>query len=306
MWLAAVTSTDVAYIDARPGLRARRHRHGAGVLAGRQRDPRRGQAAARRARPRARTTRSASSAASSASRCWPRCSARPAATSPARRSSTASARRCGSARRCWPPARSRRCSCPGKPRAGAASAAARWCRCRPALEEPADDPPRPASSQLPLPLSQLALEVVRADPQPVPEVEPMRVLAVLADARVEVELRAAAAPRLVLQPREQAVGEAAAAVRLGGDEVVDVEVAAPGEELVDAEARDGGGLLGAVLERAERAGSRPARRRSSTLPDERLGAARGPGRSCSSVRAARAVSPGPSSRTVTATRQRTQ
>ena len=49
VWLAAITSTTVAYIDARPGVRARRYRHGAGVLPGRQRDPRRRQAA--RGRP---------------------------------------------------------------------------------------------------------------------------------------------------------------------------------------------------------------------------------------------------------------
>ena len=61
---------------ARAGVRARRHRHGAGVLAGRQRDPRRGASRTRRARPPAPTTRSASSAASSASRSSPRCSAR--------------------------------------------------------------------------------------------------------------------------------------------------------------------------------------------------------------------------------------
>ena len=76
VWLGAITSVDVALHRARPGVRARRHRHGAGVLAGRQRDPRRGPAARGRARRAAPTTRSASSAASSASRCWRRCSAR--------------------------------------------------------------------------------------------------------------------------------------------------------------------------------------------------------------------------------------
>ena len=86
-----------------------------------------------------------------------------------------------------------------------------------------------------------------------------------------MELGAAAVPRLVLEPGEQPVGEAAAAVVLGGDEVVDVEVAAPGEVLVDAEAGDGGGLLGAVVEGADQpvAGGRW---RSSTWLDERLGA----------------------------------
>ena len=49
VWLAAVTSDRRRLLVARPRLRARRHRHGAGVLAGRQRDPRRGEAA--RGRP---------------------------------------------------------------------------------------------------------------------------------------------------------------------------------------------------------------------------------------------------------------
>ena len=114
-------------LDARPRLRARRHRHGAGLLAVANAilgavGP------TRPARPRAPTTRSASSAASSASRCSPRCSAAPAATSPARRSSRACARRCGSARRCWPPAPWRRCWC-----RAAGAAPWRWRRrpCRP-------------------------------------------------------------------------------------------------------------------------------------------------------------------------------
>ena len=67
----------------------------------------------------------------------------------------------------------------------------------------------------------------------------------------------------------RAVGGATAAVALGGDEVVDVEVVAPGEHLVDAEARHRGGLLGAVLERAgEPVTGRHAGARRS--PDERL------------------------------------
>ena len=78
-----------------------------------------------------------------------------------------------------------------------------------------------------------------------------------------MELRAAGLPRLLLEPGEQAVRVALPAVRRGGDEVVDVEVLAPGEELVDAEAGDGGGLLVAVVEDADepvaaaRAGARP-------------------------------------------------
>ena len=97
---------------ARPGLRARRHRHGAGVLAGRQRDPRRGPAArgrpgvGRQQRdPRARRRPRRRGAGGGVQRAA-------AATSPARRSSTASSPRCSSARRSWRPARSRRCWCP--------------------------------------------------------------------------------------------------------------------------------------------------------------------------------------------------
>src|SRR4051812_48662460 len=66
-----------------------------------------------------------------------------------------------------------------------------------------------------------------------------------------MELGAPAVPRLVLQPREQPVGEAAAAGALGGHEVVDVHVLPPREVLVDTEAGHGGGLLGAVLEGAD-------------------------------------------------------
>ena len=79
----------------------------------------------------------------------------------------------------------------------------------------------------------------------------MRVLPVLAEARVQMELGAPAVPRLLLQPGEQPVGEAAAAGALGGHEVVDVEVLPPREVLVDAEAGDGGGLLGAVFDGAD-------------------------------------------------------
>src|SRR4051812_34713433 len=110
---------------------------------------------------------------------------------------------------------------------------------------------------------QLPLEVVCADPQPVAEVEAVCVLPVLAEAGVEVELGAAAGPRLVLEPGEQAVGVAAAAGGFGGDEVVDVQVLAPREELVDAEARHGGGLRVAVREGADQ----PVARRSEALVD---------------------------------------
>ncbi len=130
---------------------------------------------------------------------------------------------------------------PGKPRSEARWSPASRCRSRPSGARRIPRTRRPASAgrrRFTAPG-----EVVGGDPQPVPEVEPVGVLAVLAEARVEMELGAPAAARLVLQPGEQAVGQAAAAVALGGDEVVDVEVLAPGEELVDAEAGDGRGLL---------------------------------------------------------------
>src|SRR3954449_2152669 len=66
-----------------------------------------------------------------------------------------------------------------------------------------------------------------------------------------MELGAPAVPRLLLQPGEQPVREAAAAGVLGGHEVVDVEVLPPREVLVDAEAGDSRGHLGAVLEGAD-------------------------------------------------------
>ena len=124
----------------------------------------------------------------------------------------------------------------------------------------------------------------------------MRVLPLLAEAGVEVELRAAGLPRLLLEPREQPVGVALAAVRRGGDEVVDVEVLLPGEELVDAEARDRGGLLVAVGEDADQP---VAARRWRSAWRTSAASLPSPGRSSSRVRAARAVSPGPISRTLT-------
>ena len=49
VWLASVMSVDATYLEQVPASRAGRHRHGAGVLAGRQRDPRRGPAGGGRA-----------------------------------------------------------------------------------------------------------------------------------------------------------------------------------------------------------------------------------------------------------------
>ena len=76
VWLAAITSVDVAYIELVPAFVL----GGTGMALVFSRSPTRSSARssrARRARRRAPTTRSASSAASSASRCWRRCSARP-------------------------------------------------------------------------------------------------------------------------------------------------------------------------------------------------------------------------------------
>ena len=95
VWLAAVTTTDVAYSALVPAFvlggtgMALVFSPVANAILGAV------PARTRRARPPAPTTRSASSAASSASRSSPRCSARRAATSPARRSSTGLRRRWG-------------------------------------------------------------------------------------------------------------------------------------------------------------------------------------------------------------------
>ena len=113
VWLATVTSTDVAYIDARPRVRARRHRHGARLLARRQRDPRRGEAP--RGRPGLRRQQRDPRARRRPRRRGPRRGVQRAGrlrVRPGVRRRPA-ARRCGSARRCWRPAPSRRCSCPG-------------------------------------------------------------------------------------------------------------------------------------------------------------------------------------------------
>ena len=76
----------------------------------------------------------------------------------------------------------------------------------------------------------------------------MSVGAVDADARVEVQLAAALAARLRLDLAHYGVRVAPPAQRAAGDEVVDVEEAAPREALADAETRDRGGLLVARLE----------------------------------------------------------
>ncbi len=79
----------------------------------------------------------------------------------------------------------------------------------------------------------------------------MSVGAVDADARVEVQFggNPRGAPAPPLRARRHSSGPARAA--RGGDEVVDVEEAAPREALADAEARDRGGVLVAGLERRD-------------------------------------------------------
>src|SRR5918996_2948916 len=72
-------------------------------------------------------------------------------------------------------------------------------------------------------------EVVRRDPQACIEVEPVGVRALRADSRVEVQLVAAEAMRLLEAPVEQGSAVAAAARIREGREVVDVEAVAPGE-----------------------------------------------------------------------------
>ena len=126
VWLAAVTIDRRRLLDARPRLRARRHRHGAGLLAGRQRDPRRRPAA--RGRPglgrQQRDPRARRRPRRRGARRGVQRDRRLRVRRGVRR--RACARRCGSARRCWPRAPWRRCSC----RAGGGGRWPRRPRCR--------------------------------------------------------------------------------------------------------------------------------------------------------------------------------
>jgi hypothetical protein len=90
--------------------------------------------------------------------------------------------------------------------------------------------------------------VVRADPQPLVEVEPVGVGAVRPRTRVQVQLGAARPARLGLEPAHERRAVPAAAAVGAGDEVVDVEVPPPREVLADPEAGGGRGLRLAVLE----------------------------------------------------------
>ena len=86
---------------------------------------------------------------------------------------------------------------------------------------------------------ELDVEVVGGDPQALVEVEAVGLLAVRADARIEVELAAAEPACLGQQPIHQGPGMALAAKAGSGGEVVDVERVAPGQEMLGPEA--GGG-----------------------------------------------------------------
>src|SRR4051794_28976273 len=217
----------------------------------------------RRGKPRAPTTRSASSAASSAAQSSPRGSAARAATTRGRPSSTAPPPPRGGGQPCSPRVPAPRCSSQGVG-GGRSWPWARRVRsgCR-----------SPPEARGPL---HLAREVEGGDAQTVAEVEAVGVAAVLAQARVEVQLGAARPARLGLQPGKEPVGVAAPAVPLRGDEVVDVEVPAPGEELADAEAGHGGRLPLVLVERPGEPGARRALALVD-LADERLRAPeRGP------------------------------
>src|SRR4051812_7171646 len=110
---------------------------------------------------------------------------------------------------------------------------------------------------------QRAHEVVRRDPEPAVEVEPVRVHALRPDGRIEVELTASGPIRLVDQPVEQAAGVTTAA-RVGpGREVVHVEVVTPRQVVTEAEPGD---RRRALLPRVERA-DEPVAARSQELVD---------------------------------------
>ena len=80
----------------------------------------------------------------------------------------------------------------------------------------------------------------------------MGVLAVGADARVEVQLVAARAARLDAEPAHERAAVAAAAALGPGDEVVDVQVAPPREVLGEPEAGDAGRVVLALVEGGDR------------------------------------------------------
>src|SRR5215213_10542481 len=82
-------------------------------------------------------------------------------------------------------------------------------------------------------------EVVARDAEAGVEVEPVGVLALGPHAGVEVELRAALAPALLLAPLEQRAAVALAARLRQRGEVVHVERVVPGEVVDDPEPRDG-------------------------------------------------------------------
>ncbi len=60
--------------------------------------------------------------------------------------------------------------------------------------------------------------------------------------RIEVELRATPSARLFDQPVHQAPAEPAPATSCGGDEVIDIKDASPGEEFAHPKASEGRGL----------------------------------------------------------------
>lgn len=102
-----------------------------------------------------------------------------------------------------------------------------------------------------------------------PEVEAVGVSPFGPDPGVQVQLMAAAAPGLLMEPAHQPIGMAAPAQRRPGDQVVDVEEPPPREALADEEAGRGGGILLAGLEGGDQAVA--IRSLSLDLCDERIG-----------------------------------
>ena len=99
--------------------------------------------------------------------------------------------------------------------------------------------------------------MIRRDPQPVPEVEAVRIRTVGGDSRVEVELAAALTAALGLHPGHDRVGVAAPAQCRSRNEVVDVQEPPPSEALASPEPCSSSSILVARLEGRDEAVSRP-------------------------------------------------
>jgi hypothetical protein len=96
--------------------------------------------------------------------------------------------------------------------------------------------------------AQVEREVVRRDAHAFVQVQPVRGLALGANAGIEVDLVAAEAPGLVLQPIHERPTVAAAAEGGAGRQVVHIQREAPREEVACPETGNGNGLVLALLE----------------------------------------------------------